>query len=476
MSHRIDSWKLSEIAAAVGGELRSQNPDQPVLGITTDSRSIPPRSLFVALKGERHDAHSFIPAVSGAGARAAIVDHFLPARLDFSLIRVPDTTRALGDLARAYRRKFRSTVAAVTGTSGKTTTKDFLAAICRRRFRTIATTGNLNNHIGVPLSLFQLTSRTEKAVIEMGMSDMGEIARLAEIAEPSIGIITSIGPCHLDRLMNVEGVMNAKAELIEYLNSTNGMVILDADQQHFEILSRRVTCRLISAGEHFAATVPVRDIAARGYEPASFTYRGLRVELRHYGRHAVSNAVLAIAAAETMGVDPLDIVEGIRDAWPASGRANRIACEGVTIIDDAYNANPLSYAAALAALAGSTANRRIVVMADMLELGPDSEKMHAETGALIARSGVDILVHRGAASFHAAKACAGVRTIACSSNEEISSTLDGLLLPGDVVLVKASHSMKLDEVVRTVVESRRNRVNPLARKASGMPDVINLKR
>lgn len=473
MSTHIEPWKLSEIVAAVGGTLRSPGAlaaDPLIHGVTTDSRSVPPKSLFVALKGERFDAHSFIPAVAGAGARAAIVDRFMPARIDFELIRVEDTTRALGDLACAYRRRFRPKIAAVTGTSGKTTTKDFLRAICRRRFRTLATEGNLNNHIGVPLTLFRLEPRTEKAVIEMGMSDRGEIARLAEIAEPSVGVITSIGPGHLDKLLTIDGVIDAKAELIEFLNATGGTVVLDADQPCFEKLRARVTCRLVTIGENPKATIPLREIDARGFEPASFVFRGVRVALRHYGRHAVSNAALAAAAAESMGVDALDIIEGLADAWPAPGRANRLALDGVTLVDDAYNANPLSYAAALDALAGAPANRRIVAMADMLELGPDSDRLHAEIGALVAKARVDILVHRGEKAARAAEAATGVRCIACPSNAEMIEALEGLLLPGDVLLVKASHGMRLDEVVRVIVESRSRR----AERASS--DVIRLKR
>jgi UDP-N-acetylmuramoyl-tripeptide--D-alanyl-D-alanine ligase len=457
MSTAIDPWSLREIADAVGGEIVRGCDDECVCGLTTDSRSIPPRSLFVALRGERHDAHGFIPAVSGEGARAALVERVMPTRLDFGMIRVADTTSALGDLARAYRLRFKPRVAAVTGSSGKTTTKNFLAAICRRRFRTVATDGNLNNHIGVPLTLFRLDRRTEKAVIEMGMSDRGEIARLAEIAAPAVGVITAIGPCHLDRLLSIDGVIDAKAELIESLNASGGTVVLDADHPHCAALAARVRCKLVTVGESPDATVPIRGVEASGYEPASFVFRGVRVPLRLAGRQAVSNAALAAAAAELMGVDTLDIVEGLAGAFPFEGRSMVRRVEGIALVDDAYNANPLSYAAALETLRTAEAGRRIVVMADMLELGPESDRYHAELGVELDRAGVDVLVHRGEKAAVAAAASHVSRKIACATNEEMSASLEEIVRPGDVVLVKASHGMRLDEVVARVFESARRR-------------------
>lgn len=451
MSHVIEPMRLDEVAAAIGGEIINGRPEQTIYGVTTDSRSIPPRSLFVALKGERHDAHAFVPAVSGAGARAALVDHKLPTRLDFALVRAADTTKALGDLANAYRRRYKPVVTAITGTSGKTTTKNLLAAICRRRFRTLATEGNLNNHIGVPLTLFGLKSRTEKAVIEMGMSNRGEIARLAEIALPSIGIIASIGPAHLDTLKNVAGVIDAKSELTAHLNSVNGTLILDRDQPYFGALRERATCRVITVGEHPEADVKIRGISAEGTSPASFIFRGIQVELRLHGRHAISNAALAAAAAEAMGVDSLDIVNGLRDVFPAAGRSKRLVIDGAVVIDDSYNANPLSFSAALLGLSGS---RKIVVMSDMRELGEEAPEHHAAIGREMARLGVDLLIWRGEMTAHAASAASGVKQIRCESNEEIASVVNAQMRSGDVILFKASHSMRLDESVARLVELR----------------------
>ena len=457
---------LGEAADMMNGRVLRGRSDLPLGPVTTDSRSVPPRSLFFALKGERCDAHSFVAAAATAGAAAAVVDRAVPTPLDFGLVQVPDTTRALGDFAAAWRRRFRPRVAAVTGTSGKTTTKNFLASICRIRHRTLATGGNLNNHIGVPLTLFGLDANIERAIIEMGMSDRGEIARLAEIAAPQVGVITSIGPAHLDRLGSVDGVLDAKAELITYLNAHQGTVVLNADAPEFERLAARVTCRLVSVGESENATVRIRDVETRGYQPAIFTLFGVPVRLRQSGRHAVANAALAGVTAELLGIDRLDIIAGLAECEPVGGRGQVLDFDGVRLVDDAYNANPLSYAAALAMLASEPANRRLVVLGDMLELGGDAVEHHERLGRLMAERGVDIILHRGELAAVTARA-AGVRQVACATNEELVAQLDRLLLPGDVVLVKASHGMRLDEVVAGIVARRR------ARRPA---DVIPLKR
>jgi UDP-N-acetylmuramoyl-tripeptide--D-alanyl-D-alanine ligase len=457
MSVIIEPWTLGEIAEAAGGELVAGSPETMIHGVTTDSRSVPPRGLFVALRGPNHDAHDYVHTVAEAGARAALVERALPIRLDFGLVRVADTTRALGLLAARHRARFRPRVVAITGSSGKTTTKAFLAAIFRRRFRTVATEGNLNNHIGVPLTLFGIGRHTERAVVEMGMSNAGEIGWLASLAAPQVGIITSIGPAHLLTLKTIERVADAKAELIEELNRLNGVVVLDRDQPFFENLAECVTCRLVTVGAAEGADLRVRGIAAPGYGPASFVYRGLGINLRQSGRHVISNAILAAAAAEALGADPSDVAAGLAEVYPVPGRSSITRLSGVTLVDDAYNANPLSYRAALAQIASEPANRRIVVMADMLELGDASARYHAEIGAEIARAGIDVLIHRGEGAAEAAAAAAGVRTIACDSNAAIEETLDGLLLSGDLVLFKASHGTGLHEVARRSAEFLRRR-------------------
>lgn len=466
MNGSIEILTLARVCEWTGGVLIHGDAAAEVRAVTTDSRSVPARSLFVALVGDRFDGHDYFEQAAERGARAALVSRRLPSGSGIPQILVSDTTKALGDLAAGYRRLFRPVVTAITGTSGKTTNKEMLAAICRRRYRTLATTGNLNNLIGVPLTLLGMTSKTEKAIVEMGMNIPGEIAREAEIADPDIGVITSIGHGHIAGLGSIDGVLRAKAELIEHLNARNGAVVLSADQEHFDRLSALVKCELVSVGESDAARVKIRNVSARGYDPAVFTFRGIPVRLRMAGRHAVSNAALAAAAAERMGVDPIDIVSGLSEVFPDSRRGARVEVAGISIVDDSYNANPLSYSAALAMLKGASANRKIVVMGDMLELGEDSTRLHEQIGREIAASGVDILVYRGEGSAAAASVVRGIRAVACETNEEMIRKLEGLLLPGDLVLMKGSHGMRIDEVVDGVIERRRTRKS----------DVIPLKR
>lgn len=465
MSTQIETQSLTRIAELSGGEVIRGSGELQIRGITTDSRSVPPRSLFVALSGENFDGHNFIAAAAQAGATAALVDREVPSSVTFGLIKVSDTTAGLGALAGAWRAQFSPRVAAVTGTSGKTSCKEFLAAICRRRFRTIATEGNFNNHIGLPLTLFRIDSKTEKVVLEMGMSDRHEISYLAGLGAPQVGVITSVGPCHLDRLGNVEGVIEAKSELTEHLNGTNGTMILNRDGRYFDQLAEKVSCSLVTVGEGPEADLRLTGIESPGFQPASFEYCGMRVQLRTAGRHSVYNAALAAAAAEQLGVDRSDILQGLSEAFPARGRGNTIKIDGATVIDDAYNANPLSYSAALEMLSGTPANRRIVVLGDMLELGADAEKFHEKLGTEIAERRVDVLLHRGELASVAAENCNIGRKIPCETNEEIARELNNLLLPGDVVLVKASHGMRLDKVIGALAAGRRKTKSDVVRLA-----------
>ena len=454
MSNCIEPWKACEIAEAVGGRIVCGNGDAIIRGVTTDSRSIPPKSIFFALKGEKHDAHLFVPHVINEGAIAAIVDRSLPVPHFVTLIQVEDTTRALGDFALAYRKKFSVQIAGVTGSSGKTSVKNFLAGISRRRYRTVSTTGNLNNHIGVPLTLFNLKSKTEKAVIEMGMSVRGEIARLCEIAAPSLGIITSVGPCHLETLGSIDEIINAKSELTEYLNLKDGVIILPSDSAHFDELRSRAKCRVVSAGTREDSDVRITELNSDGFAPASFVFRGIPVCLKLPGRHMALNAALAAAAALEMGIDSLDIVEGLGSVFPETGRALAHKLDGVTLVDDAYNSNPLSLSAGISMLSDEEAERRILVMSDMLELGKESNEEHAKIGRLISEKKIDVLIYRGEKTSITAEESKNVKKIECRDNDEMAEIILKTMRQGDVILVKASHGMRLDEVVRKVIDRK----------------------
>lgn len=458
LSTSIEPWTLADIVAATGGTLVHASPAASILGVSTDSRVLPAHGLFVALKGEKFDGHDFVAAAVANGAAAVMVERPLA---DQSLPQVvtPDALQALGDLARAYRQRFDMPLAALTGTSGKTTTKELLASICRQAHRTLATTGNLNNLIGVPLTLFRLTGATERAVIELGMSHPGENRRLADIALPTVGIVTSVGPSHLEGVGDEDGVLNAEAELIDFLNThhdasvgLDASVVLDADAPPFARLAERVRVNLMAVGESPRATRRLTDIQAAGAAPARFCYDGTPIRLCYAGRHNVANAGMAAAAAELMGCSREEITAGLEAVQPKPGRSRILLRGGVTLIDDCYNANPLSFHAALSTLKNSTARRRLVVFADMLELGPDTERYHRELGADIATTGAAIVFWKGDLAAHAASAisdAAGSRIelVHAADNSSLSAGLKERLQPGDVVLIKASHGMRLDQVV-----------------------------
>lgn len=453
LSTTIEPWTLGAVRAATGGHLVNATDNAPILGVTSDSRAIPAQGLFVALKGERFDGHDFVASsiaagAAGTGAAAALVDHIPAGAERLPLLVVPDTLIALGALAHAYRNRFQPKMAALTGSSGKTTTKDLLAAICRQRHNTLATAANLNNAIGVPLTLLRLRPETEIAVIELGMNHPGENRDLAAIAAAEVGILTSVGPSHLEGVGDEEGVLNAEAELIDDLNARAGaVVVLDADTAYFPRLAQRVQGRLVSVGTSPHASIAITDIAAPGARPASFSWRGRPVKLKFAGRHNVSNAAMAAAAAECLGCSLDDIVAGLESVEPRPNRSRVLERGGITIIDDCYNANPLSFQVALRVLAETPATRRVVVFADMRELGPESPRYHRELGATIATSGVALAVWRGTESAVAAQQLGAIETATGPDNASLVAILKERLLPGDVVLVKASHGMRLDQVV-----------------------------
>lgn len=442
----IEPWTLGAAGAACGADLAGLDPTLPLLGITTDSRAIPPSSLFVALRGERFDGHDYAEKAIEAGAAAILVERRLPVRVP-QLI-VPDALKALGAVALAYRRRFQPRVAALTGSSGKTTTKDFLAAICRVSGETLATVANLNNNIGVPMMLLRLTPAVERAVIELGMNHPGENRELAAMTEAHVGILTSVGPSHLEGVGDEEGVLNAEAELIDDLNGRPGSaVVLDADTPYFPRLAERVRGTLVSVGESERATRRIDRVEVPGALPASFRWQGRPVRLRYAGRHNVANAAMAAAAAEALGCTLDAIVAGLESVEPRPNRSRVLRRAGITILDDCYNANPLSFAKALELLAATPASRRVVLFADMRELGPESPRYHQELGDAITRSGAGLALWRGEMAAHAAKRLGGIEAIEAPDNETLAARAAEHLRDGDVVLVKASHGMRLDQVV-----------------------------
>jgi UDP-N-acetylmuramoyl-tripeptide--D-alanyl-D-alanine ligase len=447
------SFDVRTVAAVTGGQIIHNGADVTIQGVSTDSRSLQSGELFIALRGERFDGHDYIAQALRHGAAACLSEEVI-AGLTIPVVQVRNTLIALGDLAQAVRRHFTGPVIGITGTSGKTTTKEMLAAILARRGPGLKSAGNFNNLIGVPLTLFGLSQEHQWAVIEMGMSARGEIARLAEIAAPQIGVITNVGAAHLESLGGISGVARAKGELFIHLPA-GGTAVVNADDPQIRQLPLANGVRRVLFGS--AAEAQVRAAAITANETSvNFVLQlpegEVRVQLPLPGRHNVQNALAAAAAAWVMAVPAADIAAGLAEFKPCPGRMELVELpDDLLILDDSYNANPLSMRAALDALHDlGRPGRRIAVLGDMLELGEAARDLHREVGALVA-SRADWLFTLGelAGEIAAGAAEHGLpvgHIQATATLEELYACLQPLLQPGDRLLVKGSRGMHMERV------------------------------
>jgi UDP-N-acetylmuramoyl-tripeptide--D-alanyl-D-alanine ligase len=466
MNDRYPFFDRYEIASALGGRWYGAPPDH-VHGVSTDTRQIGRESLFVALAGERFDGHAFVAEAAARGAAAAVVSEAYVASPSpggeprvapaLPLLAVRDTLAALGALARHHRRRFGLPVVGVTGSNGKTTTREMIAAILATRGPVLKTEGNLNNEVGVPRTLLGLTAEHERAVIEMGMNHPGEIARLAAIAEPQVGVVTFAGPAHLEQMGTVDAVADAKAELYFAL-PRNGIAVANADDPR--MLRRAQACgrSLITfSAVRGKGDVSVLDILEHGADGLRFTLgignRSVEVKTPLVGLHNAANAAAAAAAALALGFEDKEIARGLADAR-AVGRRLRIEelPSGVTLVDDCYNANPASMAAALTTLASLAQGRRAVaVLGDMLELGPEEAAAHRAVGERAGRVAAvsAFFGPRSRAGAEAARAGGG-EVFHGEEMPDLVAWVKERLRPGDVVLVKGSRGMKLERLVEAL--------------------------
>jgi len=448
----------AEIVKATGGRLVAGAESTACSGIATDSRAVKPGQCFVALRGERFDGHDFVADALNAGAVGAIVAQVSgkprdPAGGAF-IVLVDDTLKALGALAGFHRRRFRIPVVGITGSTGKTTTKDMTAAILSRRGPVAATAENFNNEIGVPLGVLVLGPEHRAAVIEMAMRGAGEIAYLTSIAAPTIGVITNVGLSHLERLGTPEAIADAKGELVAAVGE--GAAVLNADDPFFDRLASLARGRVVRFGVGANAEVRASDIVS-GDDATSFRLTSpsgeAQVALHTPGRHQVINALAAGAAAMEAGAGVDDVVAGLQAFAPAGGRAQVVASRrGFRILNDCYNASPASMEAALDLLADLGDRHKIAVLGDMLELGPAAPELHRAVGERAAEAGVDLLIAVGDLARRIADGAAAVmppdRVRWTSSNDEAASWALSALEPGDVVLVKASRAMAFEQITR----------------------------
>lgn len=473
-------WTLEKVAGALAvAPPAGPDPLARLAGVSIDSRTVRAGELFIAIHGPRHDGHSFVAAALQAGAAAALVEEKrvaeLPEEVRGKIIAVRGTVDALQMLARAVRRAWAVVspgrkIAGVTGSTGKTTTKEILAALLAQRCRVHRSEGNLNNEFGLPLMLLKLEESHEAAVLEMGMSARGEIARLAQIAEPEIGVVTNVAPVHLEFFKSVDEIALAKRELIEGLAGGDRVAVLNADDAHVARFGEGFTGRVLRFGENPRAEFRAENIEERGAGGSAFDFvfpgGRVRLDVPLAGRHNIQNALGALAAASEWKVTPEQAQAALGKLRPAAmrGEVMRFA-GGITVINDCYNSNPVALESMIGLLAATRGQRRILVAGEMLELGTDAAALHRRCGQAAAHKGVDLIfgVQGHAQEIVAGAVQAGVprrNTRVFASSGEAASIVVELLLPGDVLLVKGSRGVKMERIIEALQEK-------LEREASG---------
>lgn len=458
---------LRQLAALLETEVKGK-PDPKTarrrVEICIDSRAMQAGMVFWALHGERFDGHAFVEQGFQMGGGAAVVNkewmdqNGKPARV---YIPVGDTQEALTALARSYAERFRIPKIAVTGSNGKTTTKDMIAAVLRKSGKVLATEGNFNNHVGLPLTLFGLRSQHRFAVLEMGMSNPGEIRKLSETARPGLAVVTNIGLAHLEGMGSREAIRDEKLSIIAGFPGGKGTLFLNVDDPMLCDFRAPAKTRVVTFGIQRGQVKPT-DVRLDAEGCASFRIGRTQFRLPMPGLHNVYNALAAIAVGLHLRVPKADIAVALAGFTPPRNRMQIRHIHGVTVMDDCYNANPTSMRAGLATLAAQeTSGRRVAVLGDMLELGADSARLHAEIGHYLVEMGVDELYTFGDASRHLNQAARskGLPRRAAHHFSDFDLMMEELaagLAPGDVVLVKASRSMRLERVSEALKQALRS--------------------
>jgi len=449
---------LYKITAAVGGKLKGKYNNIKINDVATDSRKRDlSGALFVALPGERFDGHDFVREAIYKGAACILSERELDT--SHPVIIVPSTRAALLDLAAYYRSLFDLHVVAVTGSVGKTVTKDMTAQVLSTKYKTLKTEGNLNNAIGLPTTVFKLDESYQAAVFELGMSRPGEVRELGRVAQPTVAVITNIGDAHSENFDGREQILAAKAELLEHLTE-RGHTVLNGDDELLKAFGAgRNRTRYFGAGPGCDYTAS--NIKSNGLIGVSCTIKygesQFKANIPLPGGHMVYNALAAAAAGDILGISEAGIKSGLESVRPSKMRMDILnAPNGVTVINDAYNASPASVVAGLDVLSG-VESRKVCILGDMLELGEKSGALHGEIGAYAASRGIDLIICVGensAATYGAASANAGgaSRQIYFKTQDDLLAALDGLTREGDTVLVKASRGMEFEKTVAALME------------------------
>ncbi|MFN0053132.1 MAG: UDP-N-acetylmuramoyl-tripeptide--D-alanyl-D-alanine ligase [Planctomycetales bacterium] len=444
---------LNDVLAATRGTATGlgANPP-PITRVSTDSRQVRAGDLFWALPGARFDGHDFVTQALNQGAAACVVERSRAAQLTGPILQVDDSLRALGDLARWYRHQREAMVIGVTGSVGKTTTREMVHAVLSSSHSGMRSQRNYNNEIGLPMSLLELAADHDFAVLEMGAGRVGDIRALCEIACPEIGIVTRIGPAHLESFGGLDQIYQGKGELLEAL-PTDGFAVVGGDDDRMRDMARRAACQVFLVGEAPGNQVRATQVE---FKPGQlrFLVERRKYELAVPARHYLTAALCALAVAREIGMDASAIAEGFRNF---SGMPQRCQVEQVgewTLIDDTYNASPLSMEAACHCLKDWPATgKRLLVAGDMLELGTEAERCHYELGACAAETGIDRLVAFGDQADQIANGAlrAGMRPYKVAGFHDLEAlltVLDCWLSPGDVLLIKGSRGMRMERIVQ----------------------------
>jgi UDP-N-acetylmuramoyl-tripeptide--D-alanyl-D-alanine ligase len=463
MSDATAGFTLEEVLEATGGELGVLGDRTRFTGVTTDTRRVSPGELFMALRGARHDGHRFLGEAAERGAGAVVIERrAADERVGCGMIVVRDTLAALGDLAAYHRRRLAPAVLAVTGSNGKTTTKEMLAAIVESAFgraQVLRTLGTQNNLVGLPLTLLRLDPGERMVVLELGMNGPGEIWRLAEIAQPDVGVITCMAPEHLEGLGSMHGVIEANTELYRRLKPS-ATAVFNADDPRVTTAVEVFPGRKLAFGTAGGARAGVvaTDVEDGGLDGCTFRLvvegEAVPIRLAIPGRHNVHNALAAAATAHAAGVPLAAVKEGLERFQPPGMRMEvmRLA-SGVTVLNDAYNANPASMAAALRTLAASRGRRRVAALGEMRELGGEAVAAHRELGGVAAAAGLDALFLIGP---HAAEVRAGAedgglppeRIVVAADHADLAARVRADLRSGDLLLVKGSRGAEMERLIR----------------------------
>ena len=455
----MKNMTLGNIAAACGGIYHGTEAakEKTIAEITTDSRKAGKDSLFVAIKGERVDAHKFIPAVFEQGALCVISEQELadPAG---AYIQVDSSLQAIKDIAEFYRKQLDIKVVGITGSVGKTSTKEMIASVLSEKYRVLKTLGNFNNELGLPLTVFRLREEDEIAVLEMGISHFGEMHRLSKIARPDICVITNIGQCHLEFLGDRDGVLKAKSEIFDYL-APDGTIVLNGDDDKLATLQEVKGIQPVFFGidsDRMISATQIHSLGLKGIACRICTGQGdFDVTIPIPGYHMVYNALAGTAVGLSLGMTTEEIKRGIEKLESLSGRFHIIETDNYTVVDDCYNANPVSMKASLKIL-GDALGRKVAILGDMGELGENEQQLHEEVGVAAGQQGIQMLICVGALSEGMAKAAKEtnpqMEVIHKQTLEEAIDSLPQYLKQGDTILVKASHFMHFEKIVEVLTK------------------------